>query len=175
METQTYARKTFYVEAVQITKANFEAVAEWTNGEIEEILDKKLGKMVKVIKVAVYNPMNPLQSQARLGDWVLTSNSGFKIYTNRAFENSFELHLPARTVESLGAKMVENVKVDSVTQVEEDRGPIELPPVISMDSAPTDPNTAIAEHTWSVGHAPEQPTFEVVPDEEVATLETIEE
>jgi hypothetical protein len=41
------------------------------------------------ISVRVAYPINPRQTQAYLGDWVLKSGKSFKVYTNSAFEKSF--------------------------------------------------------------------------------------
>lgn len=89
METQTYARKPFYVQAVRVTEENFEKVAEWTGGEIQS------AKQGKFIKVDVQKVIYERQTQAFVGDWVLNSQNGevnsFKVYTNAAFTKSFEI------------------------------------------------------------------------------------
>lgn len=88
IQTTTYVRKPLYVEAVQVTAENFNDLALWCEGEIQEILEK--GRPVQFIAVKVSNPMNPRQSQARVGDWILNSDRGYKVYTHKAFEKAFD-------------------------------------------------------------------------------------
>lgn len=91
IETTTYVRNPLYVEAVQVTKENFEELALWCQGEIMEPLAPSGKLYERHIQVRVTNPMNPRQAQARIGDWILTSDRGYKIYTPKAFANSFHL------------------------------------------------------------------------------------
>lgn len=89
METMTYERKPFYVQALRVTKENFEKVAEWTKGAIEE------AKQGRFIRVEVQRHLYERQTQAFVGDWILHSKVGeedsFKVYTDTAFQKSFQL------------------------------------------------------------------------------------
>jgi hypothetical protein len=78
-------RKPFHVEAVRVTRDNLEEVREWCNGTLE-----KDDKNRDYIHVEVKHPLNPKQEQAYVGDWVLLSASGFKVYTNSAYRNNFD-------------------------------------------------------------------------------------
>ncbi len=49
----------------------------------------------KHISVPVKRPLNRRQTTAFVGDWVLKANKGFKVYTDKAFKENFEL--PADT------------------------------------------------------------------------------
>lgn len=80
MEIEEYTRKSFTVKAVHVTVANIEEVAKWCGGVI---------KQRRFIKVPVEKPQNDRQTQAYIGDWVLESGKGFKVYTNAAFSRSF--------------------------------------------------------------------------------------
>lgn len=86
IDTQKYIRKPLYVDAVRITTANFEEIAAWCQGEIQE--NGPSGK--KCIKVRVHNPKNIRQTQAVVGDWLLYTERGYKVYTNKAFHASFD-------------------------------------------------------------------------------------
>lgn len=92
MKTAKYARKPFEIDAVQVTAENLEEVAAWCEGEIIGV-DGEMEKSVeeRYIKVHVHRPMNEKQTKAFVGDWVLYAGKGFKVYTNKAFEASFEL------------------------------------------------------------------------------------
>jgi len=80
----TYVRKPFAVEAAQVTEENFLDVALWCGGEVREAGEKQY------IKVPVKRPMNDRQTRANVGDWVLSSGDGFKVYSKSAFYGSFE-------------------------------------------------------------------------------------
>lgn len=85
MKTHKFARKPFYVDAVRVSEANLEEVAEWCDGKIESALDE-----TKFISVKVHRPINDRQTQAFVGDWVLFAGTGYKVYTPKAFDKSFE-------------------------------------------------------------------------------------
>lgn len=85
IETTKFARKPFYVDGVQVTEENMEAVAEWCMGTVCTNDDG-----TKFIKVRVHRPMNERQTKAFVEDHVLYAGTGFKVYPPRAFEKSFE-------------------------------------------------------------------------------------
>lgn len=86
VHTRTFNRKSFPVEAVQVTNTNFEDVRAWCDGE--EV--PKSGKTPRHFKVPVIRPMSHTQTKARVGDWVLYANNGFKVYPDAAFRKYFE-------------------------------------------------------------------------------------
>lgn len=88
LKTKKYARKLFVVDAVEVTPENFQAVADWCNGEI--ITEKRGRALVQHIKVNVTRPLNERQGKAYVGDHVLYAGSGYKIYPAKAFHNNFE-------------------------------------------------------------------------------------
>lgn len=83
MQLQQFTRKPLVVEGVQVTEENFQEVAEWCNGGS---YNEPKGKY---IKVDVQNPLTPRQTKAFVGDWVLKSNRGFKVYTETGLKNAF--------------------------------------------------------------------------------------
>lgn len=94
MKTEKFQRKPFIVDCVQVTEENIKDVADWCKGTITET-DPKIAEQLKRpiktwIQVDVQSPMNDKQCQAFVGDWVLWANRGFKIYTPKAFERTFE-------------------------------------------------------------------------------------
>ena len=88
METRRFARKPFFVDAVRVTSENMERVAEWCQGDVNTIDTGQSEE--RYVKVRVHRPMNDRQTQAFVGDWVLYAGTGFKVYTPKAFEKSFE-------------------------------------------------------------------------------------
>ena len=54
---EVWMRKPFFVEAIQVTEENIEAIAEWCNGRLTPIKKEGDGNNVRFIKVNVKNPM----------------------------------------------------------------------------------------------------------------------
>ncbi len=98
IETQKYIRKPLYVEAVRISTANFNEIVSWCQGEVQQEEDPAKGTIKKFIKVRVHNPKNPRQTRAYIGDWLLYTERGYKVYTNKAFHTSFDLAEESKTV-----------------------------------------------------------------------------
>lgn len=116
METTTFARKPFYVQAVQVTEENFDKIAEWTGGTVTQ------AKQGKYIKVAVQRFLYERQTQAFVGDWILYTKQGendsFKVYTDGAFRKSFD----AVKTNELAAKL----KAHFTGEVSEDQTALEV-------------------------------------------------
>ena len=85
LHTEKFARKPFYVDAVQITEGNMQDVAKWCKGKVEST---DAGE--NYIKVRVHRPLNERQTKAFVNDWILFAGSGYKVYTPKAFNQSFE-------------------------------------------------------------------------------------
>lgn len=141
IDTQKYIRKPLYVDAVRITTANFEEIAAWCQGEIQE--NGPSGK--KCIKVRVHNPKNVRQTQAVVGDWLLYTERGYKVYTNKAFHASFdqvETELPA------AAPVIEKVEMTE-DQVRESLGfdplPTAVPAIEQQPVVAADDGVAVAD------------------------------
>lgn len=100
METTTFRRKPFDVEAVQVTDENMVAVASWCQGEVRDD-EKSANVSVQYIKVRVHNPLNERQTKAYIGDWVLYAGKGYKIYTDKAFKAGFDELVEQSTPQSL--------------------------------------------------------------------------
>lgn len=90
--TQRYIRKPLYVDAVQVTAENMEEMAAWCQGDVRKTdeNDHEFGPEVKYVHVRVHNPRSIRQTRAFPGDWLLYTEKGYKIYTTRAFEASFD-------------------------------------------------------------------------------------
>lgn len=101
LEIERYVRDPFYVDAVQVTSKNMEALAKWCNGDIrtsakgDPDLQTQMDPTPKTtvperyIKVRVQRPGNDRQTMAFVGDWILYAGTGYKVYTDRAFHKSF--------------------------------------------------------------------------------------
>jgi hypothetical protein len=89
LNIEQYVRKPFYVEAVVVTAENMAEVAKWCGGEV--LTEKQGRRTVKYIKVPVARPMSEKQTKAFLKDRVLKADTGFKVYTEDAFNKCFDL------------------------------------------------------------------------------------
>ena len=78
-------RKPFLVNEVRVTQENMTEVAVWCQGTI-----CKTEEGVEYIQVRVVKPLNPRQTMAFVGDHVLYANTGYKVYTHKAFISSFD-------------------------------------------------------------------------------------
>lgn len=77
-------RKPFEVDAVQVTAENMEEVAVWCEGFVAE------NHLDHYIQVKVHKPQSPRQTTAFVGDWVLKTKTGNRVYTEKAYKESFE-------------------------------------------------------------------------------------
>lgn len=99
METTKYARKPFFVKAVQVTADNMDEVAAWCKGEVLQTVEDEDIEITDYIKVRVKRALSPRQSKAFVGDWVLAAGTGFKVYTEAAFAKSFDRVLKTNDTE----------------------------------------------------------------------------
>lgn len=99
IQSQRYLRKPLFVDAVRVTAANFEEIAAWCQGEVlrDDVPGQGPGK--KYIKVRVHNPKNPRQTKAFVGDWLLYTERGYKVYTSKAFHAAFDVVESPKAVE----------------------------------------------------------------------------
>lgn len=97
VSTVKYVRKPLYVDAVRVTKENFEDILEWCQGDlggpdgVEIPDDVPIDTDKHFIRVRVHNPQTPRQTKAFVGDWILYTTRGYKIYTEKAFSENFDL------------------------------------------------------------------------------------
>jgi hypothetical protein len=97
IQTSKYIRKPLYVDAVQITENNFSDLARWCQGEMRTIDGDDLTANLNganpnahYIRVRVHNPKNIRQTKGYVGDWILYTDRGYKVYTQKAFKASFD-------------------------------------------------------------------------------------
>jgi replicative superfamily II helicase len=91
--TRKYVRKPLIVDAVQVTVENFEELADWCQGSIVNN-DKsepveEVDPSIQHIHVRVHNPRSERQTKAFVGDWILYTERGYKIYNTKAFTGTF--------------------------------------------------------------------------------------
>lgn len=96
VSTVKYVRKPLYVDAVRVTNENFEDVLAWCQGDlggpdgVVTNIDMPIDMDKNFIRVRVHNPQTPRQTKAFVGDWILYTARGYKIYTEKAFFENFD-------------------------------------------------------------------------------------
>lgn len=101
VQTVKYVRKPLYVEAVQVGTENFMDVADWCQALIGEkggaagseahpTEGFQIDPSKHYIRIRVHNPQSKKQTMAFVGDWILYTEQGYKIYTDRAFVTNFD-------------------------------------------------------------------------------------
>ena len=92
---EKYIRKPLVVVGVEVTADNFMELALWVQGSIMNIDGSdtdghSIDPKKQFILVRVHNPKSPRQSRAFVGDWILYSDRGYKVYSPKAFKNTFD-------------------------------------------------------------------------------------
>lgn len=103
VETSKYVRKPLYVEAVQVTSDNFLDVASWCQAlvgledgsstpgnEVRPADGFVLDTEKNYIRIRVHSPKSQRQTKAFVGDWILYTDRGYKVYTDKAFQANFD-------------------------------------------------------------------------------------
>lgn len=90
LDLQRYTYTPVYVQAVQVTTDNMTKVAKWCGGTINKRDDPPADGGRPYIKVNTVRPMRLRQTQAFVGDWVVKTGGGFKVYLNNAFGKAFK-------------------------------------------------------------------------------------
>ena len=88
LKIERYVHVPLYVQAVRVTAENMEEVVEWCEGAMCTV-EEEGKEPVDYIKVATIRPIRARQTQAFVGDWVLKTGMGLKVYNNKAFHKSF--------------------------------------------------------------------------------------
>ena len=100
---EKYVRKPLYVDAVQVTSENFGSVVKWCQGDVGTIGSEpgtevrlgdaeleQLDPSKHYVRIRVHNPQSVRQTKAFVGDWILYTERGYKIYTEKAFKDNFD-------------------------------------------------------------------------------------
>lgn len=159
IDTIKFVRKPIYVDGVQVTSENFSEVAEWCGGDITNVDDSPLaymGDLPKIkpsnqyIRVRVYNPRVARHSMAFVGDWLLYTDRGYKVYTDRALKNTFD-EVP---VDPITLERTMPLGLDGTTQT---TGPIEEGEAPPRERATAGPTRADIEEVYDEKAPPRDP------------------
>lgn len=103
MDIKEYTRKTFPVNAVQVTLENIEQVADWCKGTIEQVETKMLGTvaMLPVIKLKGQGENRGKDFVATLGCYVVEFKGSFRVYKPVQFDASFEEKVSSVTEDTI--------------------------------------------------------------------------
>ena len=85
MSPNRFVRRPFFVDALRVSADNMAELALWCRGEIITANTEPF------IRVLVTKPLNQSSTKSRafVGDWVVYTSKGFKVYTHVAFEKTF--------------------------------------------------------------------------------------
>lgn len=92
MKLTEFIRKSFTVEAVEVTFENYEQVAEWCKGTVDLQSTKMMGTETKlpVIKLAGTGELRGKEVTATLGCYVVKFKESFRVYKSTSFFTAFE-------------------------------------------------------------------------------------
>jgi len=91
MDIQTFTRKPFHVQAVRVTQENMIEVAKWCGGKvIDRPNPKNKSQEQYYVKVDVERPMTEKQTMAFIGNYVVKTARGFKVYTKGGMDKTFD-------------------------------------------------------------------------------------
>lgn len=100
------------VDAIRVTKENIEQVAAWCHGTVKINTDygwHKTYSEKNYIDLSVSHPTGRRKAKAFPGDWIVTVKGSFKVYNNRAFENTFKAFPDDEGVQLLLSMMITSV------------------------------------------------------------------
>jgi hypothetical protein len=129
MQTTRYIRKPLVVDAVQMTEENAQELRAWCHGELYIARNGKT-----TIEVRVLHPARPDQNTAQVGDWVLKSSQGYKIYADSAFRKGFELLDEGTQLELTNMGELLREKLAIVNAEETETGKPVMIPVAATDA-----------------------------------------
>ena len=136
MKINKYKRKAFAVEGVQVTANSFDDAAAWCEGKVTSDDDGRL-----YVLVPVHKPQHEGQKKAYVGMWILKSPMGFKVYTERAFNNSFdEAEVGVEAGEPFGNVFDNSTEPDTITHRDAETGKY-----VTEEYADDNPSTTVRE------------------------------
>jgi hypothetical protein len=83
VEIRHLTRTPFDVKAVQVTSENIHEVAAWCGGEVLE------SPRDLYIKLTIPDAKSSVRTSAFPGDWILLSEQGYRVYTEKAKNANF--------------------------------------------------------------------------------------
>lgn len=91
MKIETFVRRPFDVDAVQVTPQNAEEIAEWCGGKVGTAEYKVAGTKVplNIVLVPGNGPNVGRMVEARIGSWVVGHLGNFRVYQNKQLHNQF--------------------------------------------------------------------------------------
>lgn len=81
---EKFVRVPLHVDVIKVTEENMELVSRFVRGSIRTDSRNK-----RYINVKVKDPRTERQGQAHVGDRILSSAQGYKVYTPKAFAANF--------------------------------------------------------------------------------------
>lgn len=135
---KTYRRKTFTVQAIQVTAENIQGLAEWCDGKVviywpdisRQSVDYRAGQTCVEVVIGRVNG-RVQKARAYPGDWItrLHDTNNFRVYRNKTFLEAFEeVRSEIEKREAVSELVYEALRQqDNATQFHDDR---EMPGVL---------------------------------------------
>lgn len=125
LEPQEYTRKTFTVEAVQVTPENIGEVATWCGGEVKTTYDPGYDENVTcVILQTSPSYLGEMSALAYPSDWITRIGDRYKVYNDNVFQRAFDKVEPMTDLHAGVQQLVRSamVKQDVATYHEDTTG-----------------------------------------------------
>jgi len=109
IQAETFVKNVLYVSAIRVTEENMTALAAWAKGHIGLTNDAQKRRYIMV-------PLHGKKKQepAYSGDWIVKMNSTYRVYTDKAFHESFHRPGDRRPVPNYSNKTVREILDDSI-------------------------------------------------------------
>lgn len=92
MDIKEYTRKTFSVNAVELSLENYQEVAKWCGGVVEMVPTRLIGVLTNlpVVKIPGQGSNKGPEPVATLGCYIVELQGSFRVYKPAQFNNSFD-------------------------------------------------------------------------------------
>ena len=97
VKPRPYIRKNFPVVAVQVNAGNMTQIAEWCGGIIKVSPANERYPESEYVFIEAYRPTHDRQTRAYVGDWIVKSEKGYRVFNHRAFKDNFERQYETQT------------------------------------------------------------------------------
>lgn len=115
MDTKSYNRIPFTVEAVEVNFENVDAVAAWCGGEVDKVKAKAMGTemVVPAVKIKGYGENRNKFFTAAVGFFIVKFDNKYRVYKPAAFHATFEAVVKPTPIDEALSKIA-NEAIDEV-------------------------------------------------------------
>lgn len=115
MKLEEWERKTFRIQAVQVTEEDMEEIAAWCDGRIYIKKDEGEDPAFYIQFTAIHHKQKQTM-KAFVGDWITWSGSSFHHYKDSSFRKGYQLRgdLESRIAEEIQNRIMEAYGFDGL-------------------------------------------------------------